>query len=140
MRSTSASGDSSVGHLGARRDTPRAKAAVPPQPGPVLHHHRYHGQRDSLQTRKTQAENIKNEQIWMHLRPPSNNASRWVRALDRCRPTFRRLGAIYGVLDAYRESSVDEYPQSCHHMTLLRSPVSSRDLAKIWVLSCFLAL
>ena len=36
--------------------------------------------------------------------------SGWVRALDRHWSPFRRLGPIYGVLDAYRELSIDKYP------------------------------
>ena len=100
MRSTSASGDSSVGHLGARRDTPRAKAAVPPQPRPGLYYQRYHGQRDSLQTRKTQAGNKKNEQIWMHL---SIGGSMVIFENDQTgKPKLRTLWKLYtGHYDTY---------------------------------------
>ena len=63
--------------------------------------------------------------------PAANNASGWVRMLGHHWSPFRRLGAICGVLDASLELSLDIYSQLCHNMPLMRSQVSSHDLAHI---------
>ena len=51
-------------------------------------------------------------------------------ALGHGSSPFLRIGAIHGVPDASREFSFDHCHQQLHRVTLHKSPVSSRDLAR----------
>ena len=48
-------------------------------------------------------------------------------ALGHRSSPFHRFGAICGVLNASRIITIDIYHQTFHQMTLIQSPVSSRD-------------
>ena len=62
----------------------------------------------------------------------SNHADPMRCALGHASSLFLRIGAIHGVPDASREFSFDTCHQQLHRGTLHQSPVSSRDLARIW--------
>ena len=78
-------------------------------------------------------QNTKYGSIWTHLGAPLNRRSDKVRmrcALGHCSPPFPRIGAIHGVPDASCDFCFDTSHQKLHRMTLIQSPVSSRELDK----------
>ena len=102
---------------------------------PIIHRLMYHYQRYSLKTpNEWLKRNILSRfgPILGGLEPcrtmPIRCAMRC--ALGHGSSPFLRIGAIHGVPDASREFSFDPCHQQLHRMTLHKSPVSSRDLAR----------